>query len=134
MLGEYKACRQGSRSRFLRLPGGWQSGCGRASPSITSNREKQIQFRDMRDRLLFIRTIETVRCFEEGVLESVRDANIGSIFGPGFAPWSVVQSSTSTSMAWRSSLNVPRCWQNATVHLQPAQIVAGQGGQGESFT
>ncbi|MCO5248437.1 MAG: 3-hydroxyacyl-CoA dehydrogenase family protein [Chitinophagales bacterium] len=39
------------------------------------------------DRLLFIQAIETVRCVEEGVIESVADANIGSIFGWGFAPY-----------------------------------------------
>ena len=32
----------------------------------------------------FIQAIETVRCYEEGVLTSVADANIGSIFGWGF--------------------------------------------------
>ena len=48
----------------------------------------QIPFQDMKDRLLFIQAIETVRCLEEGVLTSIRDANIGSIFGIGFAAWS----------------------------------------------
>lgn len=42
---------------------------------------------DLKDRLLFIQAIETLRCLEEGVLRSVEDANIGSIFGLGFAPW-----------------------------------------------
>ena len=48
----------------------------------------QIPFQDMKDRMLFIQAIETVRCLEEGVLTSIRDANIGSIFGIGFAAWS----------------------------------------------
>ncbi len=43
---------------------------------------------EIRDRLLFIQAIETVRCLEEGVLTSVADANIGSVFGIGFAAWS----------------------------------------------
>jgi 3-hydroxyacyl-CoA dehydrogenase/enoyl-CoA hydratase/3-hydroxybutyryl-CoA epimerase len=42
---------------------------------------------DVRDRLMFIQSLETVRCLEEGVLTSNRDANLGSIFGIGFAPW-----------------------------------------------
>lgn len=42
---------------------------------------------DVRDRLLYIQAIETVRCLEENVLLSVADANIGSIFGIGFAAW-----------------------------------------------
>lgn len=47
-----------------------------------------IDFQDMKDRLLFIQAIETVRILEENVLTSIADANIGSIFGFGFAPWS----------------------------------------------
>ncbi len=42
---------------------------------------------EMMERLLFAQSIETVRCLEEGVLNSVADANIGSIFGWGFAPF-----------------------------------------------
>lgn len=48
--------------------------------------QEQISFEDMQDRLLYIQAIETVRCMEEGVLTSSRDANIGSILGIGFAP------------------------------------------------
>ena len=47
----------------------------------------QIPAKDVRDRLLFVQALETVRCVEEGVLLSTADANIGSIFGIGFAPW-----------------------------------------------
>ncbi|MDI7059399.1 hypothetical protein QMO37_32160, partial [Pseudomonas aeruginosa] len=50
--------------------------------------DAQISAEDVRDRLLFIQAIETVRCVEEGVLHSTADANIGSIFGIGFAAWS----------------------------------------------
>lgn len=42
---------------------------------------------DVRDRLLFVQALETLRCLEEGVLTSVADANVGSIFGIGFASW-----------------------------------------------
>ncbi len=42
----------------------------------------------MVDRMLFAQALETVRCMDEGVLESVPDANLGSVFGWGFAPWS----------------------------------------------
>jgi 3-hydroxyacyl-CoA dehydrogenase/enoyl-CoA hydratase/3-hydroxybutyryl-CoA epimerase len=39
---------------------------------------------EARDRLLYIQVIETLRCLQEGVITSTRDANIGSIFGWGF--------------------------------------------------
>ena len=49
--------------------------------------DQQIPFNDMAERMLFIEAIESVKCFDENVLRSVADANIGSIFGIGFPPW-----------------------------------------------
>ncbi|MDM1765578.1 MULTISPECIES: 3-hydroxyacyl-CoA dehydrogenase NAD-binding domain-containing protein [unclassified Acinetobacter] len=46
-----------------------------------------ISEQEMIDRILFVQSLDTLRCYEENVLESVVDANIGSIFGIGFAPW-----------------------------------------------
>ncbi len=42
---------------------------------------------DIKDRLLFINVIESLLCLEQGVLKSVADANIGSIFGIGAPIW-----------------------------------------------
>jgi 3-hydroxyacyl-CoA dehydrogenase/enoyl-CoA hydratase/3-hydroxybutyryl-CoA epimerase len=50
-------------------------------------RPDAIPFEDMKERMLFIEALETVRCFDEGVITSVADANIGSIMGIGFPPW-----------------------------------------------
>ena len=41
----------------------------------------------LKQRLLYRQSIETARCLAEGVLTSVHDANIGSIFGIGFPAW-----------------------------------------------
>ena len=41
---------------------------------------------DLVDRLLYVQANETAKCFEENVVRTVADANIGSIFGWGFAP------------------------------------------------
>jgi 3-hydroxyacyl-CoA dehydrogenase/enoyl-CoA hydratase/3-hydroxybutyryl-CoA epimerase len=38
----------------------------------------------IKDRLLYRQAVETARCLAEGVLTSVHDGNIGSIFGIGF--------------------------------------------------
>jgi 3-hydroxyacyl-CoA dehydrogenase/enoyl-CoA hydratase/3-hydroxybutyryl-CoA epimerase len=45
-----------------------------------------VPFEDMQERFTFVMSLETVKCLEEGVLRSVPDANIGSIFGIGFPP------------------------------------------------
>ena len=42
---------------------------------------------DIKDRLLYRQAVETARCLQEGVLISVHDGNIGSIFGIGFPAW-----------------------------------------------
>ena len=42
---------------------------------------------ELKDRLLYRQAVETARCLAEGVLASVHDANIGSIFGIGFPGW-----------------------------------------------
>ncbi|MGX7760786.1 3-hydroxyacyl-CoA dehydrogenase NAD-binding domain-containing protein [Streptomyces angustmyceticus] len=52
-----------------------------------TTKDATIPFRDMQERMLFAEALDTVRCFEEGVLTSVADANIGSIFGIGFPGW-----------------------------------------------
>ncbi len=59
-------------------------------PGLTEHFTKdghEIPFEDMKERMLFAEALETVKCFDEGVLRSVPDANIGSIMGIGFPPW-----------------------------------------------
>ncbi|MEM6744161.1 MAG: 3-hydroxyacyl-CoA dehydrogenase NAD-binding domain-containing protein, partial [Pseudomonadota bacterium] len=47
---------------------------GRETPSVE----------EARDRILYRMSLETLRCLEEGVLDTERDGNIGSIFAFGF--------------------------------------------------
>ncbi|MDT7728430.1 MAG: 3-hydroxyacyl-CoA dehydrogenase / enoyl-CoA hydratase / 3-hydroxybutyryl-CoA epimerase [Actinomycetota bacterium] len=47
----------------------------------------EVPFEDLKERMLFAEALETVKCFDEGVLKTVEDANIGSIFGIGFPAW-----------------------------------------------
>ncbi|MFJ5535060.1 3-hydroxyacyl-CoA dehydrogenase NAD-binding domain-containing protein [Streptomyces sp. NPDC093261] len=63
---------------------------GRLWPGLREHFTKPghtIPFEDMRERMLFSEALDTVRLLEEGVLTSVADANIGSIFGIGFPGW-----------------------------------------------
>ncbi len=63
---------------------------GRLWPGLREHFTKpgyQIPFEDMQERMLFSEALDTVRLLEEGVLTSVADANIGSIFGIGFPGW-----------------------------------------------
>ena len=42
---------------------------------------------ELKNRFLYIQALEAARCFEEGVVTDVRDADVGAIIGWGFAPW-----------------------------------------------
>ncbi|HEY5166360.1 MAG TPA: 3-hydroxyacyl-CoA dehydrogenase NAD-binding domain-containing protein [Pseudolabrys sp.] len=47
-----------------------------------------IDVAELKHRLLAMQALETARCFEEKVLTDVREADVGSILGFGFAPYS----------------------------------------------
>jgi 3-hydroxyacyl-CoA dehydrogenase/enoyl-CoA hydratase/3-hydroxybutyryl-CoA epimerase len=49
--------------------------------------DEQPELDELKKRLLTIQALETARCFEEGVLTHAEDADIGSIFGWGFPPY-----------------------------------------------
>lgn len=52
-------------------------GSGSTSPAL----------RDLQERMLFAEALEAIHCFDDGVVASVADANIGSIYGIGFPAW-----------------------------------------------
>lgn len=88
MLNEYKRPGKAAGGGFYDYPA---NGRKHLWPELKQRFEKpdgMIPAEDVRDRILFVQAIETVRCVEEGVLLSTADANIGSIFGIGFAAWS----------------------------------------------
>ena|SRR5581483_10854946 len=49
---------------------------------------EKVDIGELKLRLLGIQALETARCFEEKVLTDVREADVGSILGFGFAPFS----------------------------------------------
>ncbi|OHV04977.1 3-hydroxyacyl-CoA dehydrogenase NAD-binding domain-containing protein [Mycobacterium talmoniae] len=52
-----------------------------------TSRQPSVSFQDLQDRLMFIQAIETQKAYDDGVIDADPDANIGSIFGIGFPPW-----------------------------------------------
>lgn len=88
LVNEYKRTGKAAGAGFYDYPAGSQKHLWPELKNRFEQPGKQISPQDVRDRLLFIQAIETVRCVEEGVLMSTADANVGSIFGIGFAAWS----------------------------------------------
>jgi 3-hydroxyacyl-CoA dehydrogenase/enoyl-CoA hydratase/3-hydroxybutyryl-CoA epimerase len=46
-----------------------------------------VDIHELEERMLVIEAVESARCVEEGVIIETADANIGSIMGIGFPPW-----------------------------------------------
>lgn len=50
--------------------------------------EQQPELSLVQERLMYAQVLEAVRALEEGVLEDIREGDVGAILGWGFAPWS----------------------------------------------
>ncbi|KAF1054725.1 MAG: Fatty acid oxidation complex subunit alpha [Stenotrophomonas maltophilia] len=88
MFGEFKRAGKAAGAGFYDYPANGRKQLWTGLRQRFEKPEVQVPVQDVRDRLLFIQALETVRCVEEGVLLSTADANVGSIFGIGFAAWS----------------------------------------------
>src|SRR5699024_8268767 len=95
-----------------------------------------VPFVDLQERMLFVQAVETVRCFDEGVIRSTADANIGSLFGIGFPPWTggVAQYIDQ----YEGGLNgfVARARELAKhygAHFEPPQSLVDKAANGEKF-
>jgi 3-hydroxyacyl-CoA dehydrogenase / enoyl-CoA hydratase / 3-hydroxybutyryl-CoA epimerase len=69
-----------------------QAGPKRLWPGLADLQPKKldpdtISVNELKRRLLAIQALETARCIEEGVVTDVREADVGSILGFGFAPF-----------------------------------------------
>jgi 3-hydroxyacyl-CoA dehydrogenase/enoyl-CoA hydratase/3-hydroxybutyryl-CoA epimerase len=81
-----------------------------------------------------MQALETARCFEEGVLTDVREADVGSILGFGFAPFS------GGTLSYIDMMGVPRfaelCQRLEKKHgsrFAPAKLLLDMAQKGESF-
>ncbi|MDA5557834.1 3-hydroxyacyl-CoA dehydrogenase NAD-binding domain-containing protein [Shimia sp. MMG029] len=50
--------------------------------------EEQPDLIEVQHRLIFVQVLEAVRALEAGVLEDIREGDVGAILGWGFMPWS----------------------------------------------
>ena len=91
--------------------------------------------RELIDRLMFAQANEAARCFQEGVLRSVADANVGSILGWGFAPFH------GGALQFIDAMGAPafvaRSRELAAKYgprFEPAQVVVEQAARGGRFS
>ncbi len=89
---------------------------------------------EIKDRLLGIQALETARCFEEGVLTDVREADVGSILGFGFAPYSGGTLSYIDMMGVKTFVALcRRLEERHGARFAPPRLLLDMAARGESF-
>jgi 3-hydroxyacyl-CoA dehydrogenase/enoyl-CoA hydratase/3-hydroxybutyryl-CoA epimerase len=115
----------------------WTDGGKRLWPELAKlypPAAQQPEQRELIDRMMFAQANEAARCLQEGVLRSVADANIGSIFGWGFAPFhgGALQFINSYGL----NEFIARARELAAAHgarFEPAQLLVDMARRGERF-
>jgi 3-hydroxyacyl-CoA dehydrogenase/enoyl-CoA hydratase/3-hydroxybutyryl-CoA epimerase len=87
MVKEFDRNGRAAGAGFYEYPQGGKKFLWPQLKSLFEKPDAEWDMRDLKDRLLYRQSVETARCLAEGVLTSVHDANIGSIFGIGFPGW-----------------------------------------------
>jgi 3-hydroxyacyl-CoA dehydrogenase/enoyl-CoA hydratase/3-hydroxybutyryl-CoA epimerase len=87
MVKEHKRAGRAAGGGFYDYPAGGKKRLWPQLATLFGKPDVAWDIAELRDRLLWRQSVETARCLHEGVLRSVHDANIGSIFGIGFPAW-----------------------------------------------
>ncbi|NWG25724.1 MAG: enoyl-CoA hydratase/isomerase family protein [Pseudorhodoplanes sp.] len=93
-----------------------------------------ISIGELKSRLLGIQALETARCFEEGVLTDVREADVGSILGFGFAPFTGGTLSYIDMMGTRHFVALcERLTEKFGDRFRPSKLLLEMAGKNETF-
>jgi 3-hydroxyacyl-CoA dehydrogenase / enoyl-CoA hydratase / 3-hydroxybutyryl-CoA epimerase len=93
-----------------------------------------IDIAELKHRLLVIQALETARCVEEGVITDVREADVGSILGFGFAPFSGGTLSYIDMMGSQSFVQLCRRLEKKHgARFKPSKLLKEMAGKGETF-
>jgi 3-hydroxyacyl-CoA dehydrogenase / enoyl-CoA hydratase / 3-hydroxybutyryl-CoA epimerase len=116
-----------------------QSGPKRLWPGLAELQEVRldpdtIDVEELKQRLLVIQALETARCVEEGVITDVREADVGSILGFGFAPFSGGTLSYIDMMGSKRFVELCRRLEKKHgARFKPGKLLNQMVGKGETF-
>ena len=87
MVKEFKRGGRASGGGFYDYPAGQKKMLWPELKKMFEKSQVTLDMQDIKDRILYRQAIETARCLDEGVLTSIHEGNIGSIFGIGYPAW-----------------------------------------------
>jgi len=71
---------------FYEYPEGGKKHLWKGVAELVTPAAEQPDAETIKERLLYIQALEAAKCWEEGIVQKPADADLGSIFGWGFAP------------------------------------------------
>jgi len=93
-----------------------------------------IDTKELKQRLLAIQALETARCVEEGVITDVREADVGSILGFGFAPFTGGTLSFIDMMGTKSFVELCKGLERSHgARFVPAKLLIDMAEKGDTF-
>ncbi|MEM9205903.1 MAG: FAD-dependent oxidoreductase [Pseudomonadota bacterium] len=89
---------------------------------------------ELKERFLVIQALEAARCMAEGVVVDPREADVGSILGFGFAPWSGGTLSYIDGMGTTAFVDLAKRLQKKHgVRFKPNRLLTDMAKTGEAF-
>jgi 3-hydroxyacyl-CoA dehydrogenase/enoyl-CoA hydratase/3-hydroxybutyryl-CoA epimerase len=116
-----------------------QGGPKRLWPGLAEIQKKKldpdkIDVQELKHRLLAVQALEAARCVEEGVITDVREADVGSILGFGFAPYSGGTLSYIDMMGTKRFVELcKRLEQKYGPRFAPPQLLVDMATKGDTF-
>ena len=94
----------------------------------------RIDIAELKQRLLAIQALETARCVEEGVITDMREADVGSILGFGFAPFTGGTLSYIDMMGTKAFVDLCRHLEKSCgERFAPAKLLVDMAAKGDTF-
>ena len=93
-----------------------------------------IDAQELKQRLLAIQALETARCVEEGVITDIREADVGSILGFGFAPFTGGTLSYIDMMGTKAFVELcKRLERSCGARFAPPKLLIDMAERGDTF-
>jgi len=89
---------------------------------------------EMKTRLLYRQAVEAARCWQEGVIDDPREADLGAILGWGFAPWTGGPISLIDEVGLKTFVETcDRLAKQYGDRFTPPQLLRDMAAKGETF-
>ncbi|MBZ6379978.1 3-hydroxyacyl-CoA dehydrogenase [Pacificimonas flava] len=134
MMAEGRVGRKGGKGYYDYGDAGKQLWPGLEEAFGAHDRPEQPQVEAVQERLKYRQLVECARCYEEGVLETPQDGDLGAIFGWGFMPYTGGPFSHMDTLGIDHVVRVlDRLAQEHGERFSPPKLLRDMAEKGESF-